>query len=93
MPLKDKLILVFYIGCKNMSIVEANKRVIDARYSLDRLADDSAQFFFLPDFNSVNSKIENINPDYIDEKEYKNIEKRLKTISDAFKKIVKEHAI
>lgn len=85
MDLKDKIILIFYIGTKECSIKEANERIINAKYSMERLRDDSCELIFVPDFSTDNNDVKCINPKFVTEEEYKEIEKVITKLKEKLK--------
>ena len=85
MDLKDKIILIFYIGAKGCSKKEAKERLVVARYSTDHLRDDSCELFFVPDFSTDNIDVKCINPKFVTEEEYKEVEKVITELKEKLK--------
>lgn len=79
MLLKDKLILVFYVGIEDCNMARANERLIDVRNHFESLKDESVEFIFAPDFETRSCRVETINPKRISDEEY---EKVLEIVED-----------
>ena len=67
---KDKLILVFYLNVDHIHKNEWWDYLQEAKHSLASNLDDSVISYFIPVENE-NSKVDCINPKFIDEEEYK----------------------
>ena len=85
MDLKDKIILIFYIGTKGCSRKEANTRLMNAEYSMERLRDDSCELLFAPNFDTDNNEVKCINPKFVTEEEYKEVEKVITELKEKLK--------
>lgn len=73
MLLKDKLILVFYVGVEGLSMTRTSEMVRDARYHFESLKDESVEFIFVPDFKTRSCRVEAINPKRISDEEYEKV--------------------
>jgi len=73
---KDKLILAFYINVDGIDKFDIAEYLDDARKGLTSNLDDSVISYFIP-IEGENSKIDCINPSFIDGDEYKNAKEKL----------------
>ena len=85
MDLKDKIILIFYIGTRGCSRREANERLIDVKYSISYLHDESSELIFIPDSSRDDIDIRCINPKFVTEEEYKEVEKVITELKEKLK--------
>lgn len=73
--IKDKIILVFYIGLKNIFDDDRPDYMAEITQHMNCLKDDSTELLFIPLSSTNDSKIECINPRIINnEDEVKKIE-------------------
>ena len=73
---KDKLILVFYINVDRIDQNDIYEYMNDARKCLTRNLDDSVISYFIP-IEGENSKVDCINPSFIDGDEYEAAKEKL----------------
>lgn len=73
---KDKLILVFYINVDRIDQYDIPGYLNDARKGLTRNLDDSVISYFIP-IEGENSKVDCINPSFIDGDEYESAKEKL----------------
>lgn len=85
MDLKDKIILIFYIGTKGCSRKEANERLTNAKYSMDYLCDESSELILIPDSSRDDIDVKCINPKFVTEEEYKEVEKVITELKEKLK--------
>jgi len=91
MPLKDKLILIFYVGVGRGLISHANEVVRATQMHFDRISDESTQFIYIPDFDSNTTHIEAVNPKSLKEEDCVSLEKAVRKLERLVSKIEKEH--
>lgn len=80
---KDKLILAFYINVDGIDQYDIPEYLNDAREGLTSNLDDSVISYFIP-IEGENSKVDCINPSFIDGDEYEAAKEKL---DNAVKKI------
>ncbi len=73
---KDKLILAFYINVDEIDLCDIHTYLNEAREGLTRNLDDSVISYFIP-IEGENSKVECINPSFIDGDEYEDAKEKL----------------
>ena len=73
---KDKLILVFYINVDSIDSCDVYDYLNEARESLTSNLDNSVISYFIP-IEGENSKVDCINPSFIDGDEYKSNKEKL----------------
>lgn len=73
---KDKLILVFYINVDSIDSCDVYAYLNEARNGLTRNLDNSVISYFIP-IEVENSKVDCINPSFIDGDEYKDAKEKL----------------
>lgn len=85
MNLKDKIILIFYIGTKGRTRKESIERMIDARCATEHLFDESSELFIIPDSSRDDVDVKCINPRFVTEEEYKEVEKVINELKEKLK--------
>ena len=73
---KDKLILAFYINVDGIDQYDIPEYLNDAREGLTSNLDDSVISYFIP-IEGENSKVDCINPSFIDGDEYESAKEKL----------------
>ena len=73
---KDKLILAFYINVDGIGKYDIPEYMNETRKCLTRNIDDSVISYFIP-IEGENSKVECINPSFIDNDEYEATKEKL----------------
>lgn len=86
MLLKDKLILVFYLGCEGMNRRQVNETSVQASMYFRYLRDESSETIFIPNFESPNTKVEVLNPRDMNTDDLK----KLESLIDEFNKTCKK---
>lgn len=76
MNLKDKLILVFYIGVENICDCDVPAYMSEIADWITRDKDESAEFYFIPDPESRTTRVECINPQFLTEERVKEMEEK-----------------
>lgn len=93
MNMKDKIILVFYVGIRNLS---DKNDVQDYLTKLRDLAvhdnDDSVEGFFVPLSETNEIRIECINPVMISEEKYSEVEKKLSELKEKMEKAIENYS-
>ncbi len=77
MKLKDKIILVHYIGVADLSDAHIREYVNEIIKNVGHEDDESVEEFFVPIVESRDTRIECINPVVVSEEKYAEVEKRL----------------
>lgn len=91
MLLKDKLILIFYVGVGGRPMLRANEVMHSTQMHFDRISDESTQFIYIPDFDSSTTHIEAVNPKSLKEEDCVALEKAIRKLERMVSKIEKEH--
>lgn len=76
MNFKDKLILVFYIGVQSIDAGDIPAYISEITSHITRGADESVQFYFIPDLETSSSHVECINPMFLTEEKLKETEEK-----------------
>jgi hypothetical protein len=87
MLLKDKLIIVVYIGVEDCNMIRANERVNIVRNHFESMRDESVEFIFVPDFESCSCRVETINPKRISDEEYEKVSEIVEDYKKSLKKL------
>lgn len=90
MLLKDKIILVFYIGVESLSKPKAAQYLASASNHFKGLADESAELIFLPDFETDTPHIDVINPRLLCDEDYCKVEELVDTCKKKLEEWEKE---
>ena len=87
--LKDKMILVLYVGCKEMETYKTNMTMTEAFNKFSSFADESTKIIVLPDSSMLDRqfRLECINPKYITEED----QNRLTVSLDKFINIINQY--
>jgi len=91
MLLKDKLIMVFYLGVEGCDMARADERLIAARNHFKSLEDESVEFIFVPDFETRSGRVDAINPKRISDEEYEKVSRMVEDYKDRLKKFDEKH--
>ena len=86
---KDKVIIVIYVGAKELS--ETYELIIDLEKKLKDGFDNSVRLIFVPDVNNFGIKFECINPVLLNEEQYKEVENKLTVLDNKIKNYIKEN--
>lgn len=73
--MKDKIILVFYVGCKMLPKYDIPYYINKLASSFDRLKDETVESIFIPCTEEVDSRVECINPKLVTEEVYDEVNK------------------
>lgn len=91
--MRDKIILVFYIGCANLNredIYELLNHTVD---SFRQCWGDSVETIFIPCFEEVDTRIECVNPKLVNQDAYDeamNVVEKFKSKTDEILKTLKK---
>lgn len=93
MNLKDKIILVYYVGISNLSNeYDVNDYLTQLRDSVAHDNDDSVEEFFVPVSESNEIRIECTNPVMISEEKYAEVEKKLSELKEKMEKAIENYS-
>jgi len=95
MTKKEKpLILVAYVGVFDMDMGDMREFMCDVEDSLNEskkmFSDEEILLFVIPDYDDVGIRLECLNPVFISESEYKDIEDKLKEAKKKLDKYLDE---
>ena len=82
MQYKDKIILVFYVGCKNIHHADVAPYLRQVAEAMECKMDDSAEFLFIPSLETSETHVECINPKLLTESEYKSAKDTVSKIKE-----------
>lgn len=87
---KDKLILVYYFGCKSMSKHKAMVTLYEIKGMLIRIFDESVKVIVIPQLQSYETKLEfiNINNETLDEDKLLRFENAVQELTENINKFV-----
>lgn len=87
--MKDKIILVFYVGCKNIDICDIGEYMSYIARHFDKLKDSTVEMIYIPCREETDFRIECINPKMISEEEYSDVQKIVEEFKEKFNDIIK----
>ena len=91
MLLKDKLIVVVYIGVEDCSMASANAKLAAVRDYFKSMEDESVEFIFAPDFETRSCRVDAINPKRISDEEYEKVSEMVEDYKNRLKKFEEKH--
>jgi hypothetical protein len=92
MDMKDKIVLVYYIGVKKIEKQYLNDFLTQVRNSIAHDRDDSVDEFFIPTFETDETRIECINPVLLSEEKYAEVEKTLAEMREKMEKVIENYS-
>lgn len=90
--MKDKIILVFYVGCANLKREEVPEYLNEIKDSVTPHQDNSVEMIFVPCIDEIDTRIECINPKLVEQDAYDDVMKlfeNLKTKTDEIIETIK----
>ena len=91
MLLKDKLIIVVYIGVEDCNKARANERLVEVRNHFESMRDESVEFIFVPDFETCSCRVDAINPKRISDEEYEKVSEIVEDYKNRLKKFDEQY--
>lgn len=92
MDMKDKIILVYYIGVKKIAKDYVYDYLTHVRNAIAHDRDDSVEEFFIPTAESDETRIECINPVMVSEEKYAEVEKTLTEMREKMEKAIEDYS-
>ena len=75
MNIKDKIIIIFYVGVKSLPRNKAAKYMANIKfYFKSYLEDESSELVFVPVYSNDDVKVDSINPKRLSDDDYKIVE-------------------
>lgn len=84
MNLKDKIIIIFYVGVKSLPNNKAAKYMCDIKhYFKNEIEDESSKLIFVPVHSNDDVKVEAINPVQLKDEDYEIVKESVEKFSKA----------
>lgn len=90
--MKDKIILVYYIGVKKIAKEYVYDYLTQVRNSIALYMDNSVEEFFIPTAESDEARVECINPVMVSEEKYAEVEKTLAEMREKMEKAIEDYS-
>lgn len=87
--MRDKIILVFYIGCHEILRENVIDYVNEIAHRFEFYRDNTTEIIFIPCFEETDSRIECINPKLVNQKTYDEAMKVVETFKSKADEILK----
>lgn len=86
--MKDKIILVFYVGCANLKREEVPEYLNAIHDSLLLHRDNSVEMIFVPCLDEIDTRIECINPKLVEQDAYDEVMKLFENLKTKTEEII-----
>lgn len=88
--IKDKIIIVHYIGVKNIHDGDVPEYISEVANAMQMLEDDSVFQYFVPLGSTSDVRVECINPVLVDKEKYEEATKKLNELEAKLKQAIKD---